>query len=226
MRPLGPQPRRAFSLGDPQMQIVITKDELLARFGNALDVTSKRALLEMSRGLSSGGDKMRTQVRHALQKQTSVKKYGTVVAGTKAFMQTPLSYVIMADGKGLPIQEFKFQIAKNELMKERWSSTQHWKFQLPRDAKGHFGKLVDPTAGVAGVTATVWGTRHAFKRSFMGKTQPVMQRYAGKPSLRALYGPSLAKELTQGQSLQAFEASVHTVVMDAIAKRVAKLLPT
>ena len=79
----------------------------------------------------------------------------------------------------------------------------------------------------AGITADVWNTPHAFKRSFLnkGKGSPFKARTTSKRfPLRTLYGPNLAKELGQGIVPSVFLLAAHEFVGPAIIKRMARLL--
>lgn len=204
------------------MKIEIKVDDVLQRFGRSADNLSDKARLEMSRGLHRGGEKLRTVVRRALKKQTSVKRYGAVTERTKSFLEGDLKLVIKADGIPLPIQEFPWRFSKSLNAKVRWSPREHWRLQA-RDGHGRWGKLADD--GKPGVFATMWGARHAFKRSYEdAKGAPRMVREAGKQKTRALFGPSLAKELLQGTTLDAFNQGARTLVQAEIEKRLTKLL--
>ena len=66
----------------------------------------------IARGLNEGGDRVRTQVQRALQKQTSLVKYASVtsrVRTLRAFDGSP-SYVIVVDGRPTKIGEFKTRV--------------------------------------------------------------------------------------------------------------------
>jgi hypothetical protein len=148
-----------------------------------------RARRELSRGLADGGNKVRTKVRRALQDQTGVVKYATIVSKVTSY-RSALTYVITTTGKGLPIKEFKWSVPGN-------------------------------------VQAMPWNVSHLFARSFRTKVKGLLRaRTTSKRfPIRALYGPSLPKELVKDKSLEAFEAGVRTDVTIAIAKRIAKMMP-
>ena len=58
--------------------IISARDQVLARYGNALAVLGEgQARTALSRALNHEGDKGRTQVKRALVKQTGIK-YGAV----------------------------------------------------------------------------------------------------------------------------------------------------
>lgn len=206
------------------MLIEIRVDGVLARYSQGLDSLSAKARLEIGRGLARGGEKLRTPVRHALKAQTSVKRYGTIVAKTRGWLDAgALAYTIEASGKGLPLDEFPFRASRSKRLSLRWSRREHWRLQ-GRDGAGRFGPLPEVTD--SGVRATMWGASHAFKRSFAHPDRgPVMQREAGKRPLRKLFGPSLPKELLIGKSSAAFKRGATTLILPEIEKRLARLVP-
>ncbi len=59
----------------------------------------------MARGLARGGEKLRTPVRRALKEQTSVKRYGMIVANTRGWLDAGgLQYTIEASALRKPDQ--------------------------------------------------------------------------------------------------------------------------
>lgn len=206
------------------MRIEIRTDAVLARFGRTLDNLSDKAKQEMARGLSRGGEKLRTPVRRALKEQTSVKRYGTIVANTRGWLDAgALTYTIEASGKGLPLSEFPHKASRSKRLAIRWSAKEHWRLQK-RDAGGRFGAL--PAMNDSGVSATMWMKKRGFARSFVHpKRGPLMQRVAGKKGMRKIYGPSLPKELTIGRTAQTFQRQARSIVMNEIEKRLTRLLP-
>ena len=205
------------------MRIDIRMDAVLARFGKSIDMMSTNARQEMSRGLARGGEKLRTPVRRALKEQTSVKRYGTIVANTRGWLDAgALQYTIEASGKGLPLSEFPHKASRSKRLALRWSAKEHWRLQK-RDGMGRFGAL--PAMNDSGVSATMWMKKRGFARSFVHPNRgPLMQRVAGKRSMRKLYGPSLPKELTIGRTAQTFHRLARSIVMDEIEKRLQRLL--
>ena len=206
------------------MRIEIRTDVILARFGKSIDLMSTKARQEMARGLARGGEKLRTPVRRALKEQTSVKRYGTIVANTRGWLDAgALQYTIEASGKGLPLSEFPHKASRSKQLTLRWSAKEHWRLQK-RDSMGRFGAL--PAMNDSGVSATMWMKKRGFARSFVHPERgPLMQRVAGKRSMRKLYGPSLPKELTIGRTAQTFQRLAQSTVMDEIEKRLQRLLP-
>jgi len=206
------------------MRIEIRTDAILARFGRGIDGLGERARQEMARGLARGGEKLRTPVRRALKEQTSVKRYGTIVANTRGWLDAgALTYTIEASGKGLPLSEFPHKASRSKRLALRWSAKEHWKLQK-RDGSGRFGVL--PPMNDAGVSATMWMKKRGFVRSFVHPQRgPLMQRVAGKKGMRKIYGPSLPKELIIGRTAQMFQRSARSIVMNEIEKRLARLVP-
>ncbi|MBX9738686.1 MAG: hypothetical protein K2X62_01360 [Beijerinckiaceae bacterium] len=206
------------------MRIEIRTDAIFARFGAAIDMMSANARQEMARGLARGGEKLRTPVRRALKEQTSVKRYGTIVANTRGWRDaSALTYTIEASGKGLPLSEFPHKASRSKRLALRWSAKEHWRLQK-RDGSGRFGVL--PGMNDTGVSATMWMKKRGFVRSFVHPQRgPLMQRVAGKKGMRKIYGPSLPKELTIGRTAQTFQRLARSIVMDEIEKRLARLMP-
>lgn len=68
---------------------------------------------EIARGLNEAGDRVRTIVRHRLQAQTGVLRYGIITDETSSRQATPghLVYTITGTGKGLPIRDFAVRAA-------------------------------------------------------------------------------------------------------------------
>ena len=169
-----------------------------------------RAITE---GLREGGDKTRTAVRRALVQQTGVKAYKSITSRTRSFADhNGLRYTIVGTGKGMKIAEFP-----------------------TRGTRGPGG----------GVTSHPWSVHHKFKRSFVGTGKLAGRLLARLPGprkevwkaggmygvhkvkmqqFRGLYGPSIAKEIGQGQSASAFFAGAETFVLDRIIVRVGRAL--
>lgn len=147
------------------MRIEIMTDAILARFGRGLDALSDKARQEMVRGLARGGEKLRTPVRRALKEQTSVKRYGTIVANTRGWLDAgALHYKIESSGKGLSLSEFPHRASRSKQLALRWSAKDHWRLQK-RDGRGRFGRL--PQMNDSGVSATMWMKKRGFARSFV-----------------------------------------------------------
>jgi len=154
----------------------------------------------IANGLNEGGDKVRTQVQRALKTQTGVKKYSSITSrmsdsgkGWARAAPGRLAYIIVATGKGIPIQEFPASLTTR------------------------------------GASAKSWGVAHLFKRSFgLHNSKDPSQFRARTTSkrfpIRKLYGPSLPKELVQGQSIETFERSAADIVPAMVIKRLGHVL--
>lgn len=86
-----------------------------------------------------------------------------------------------------------------------------------------------PVAAAIGapVTAEPWAVSHTFARSFMTAKKGLLRARRGKERkpIRALYGPSPAKELIKAETAEAFERAVPMLVVPIIMTRLAKLAP-
>lgn len=203
------------------MQIVVqgTLAEVIAPLTN-LPEKAQRAMRE---GLQQGGDKVRTQVRHALKVQTGVKAYGTIVKHTTGTLSHSgiLNYVIRGDGKGLPIANFPVK-AKDGGAWRRWDRREHYVFQT-RD-HGRFGKAADAAPEVS---AAPWSVMRLFQRSFVHPTKGLMAAYrtgATRIARRPLYGASISKEIVRGGTVEVFHRSVRVDVLPPIEKRLRRAL--
>jgi len=174
----------------------------------------KKVATAIRQGLNEGGDLVRTDVRRALQKTTGLRTYKSVTSRTRSTAATEgaLRYTIIGSGKGIPIKEFT--------------------------TKGTLGPG-------GGVVSNPWATLHKFKRSFVGKGKIAGQFRARLPGpgvekwvkggmygvhkikthpIRALYGPSIPKEMLQGPVPGLFLISAGAQVPPAIIKRVSRAL--
>lgn len=174
---------------------------------------SKNARREMERGLINGGDKLRTEVRRALQEQTGVLRYGTITRNTRGYLDKGgLAYVIVASGSGLPIKEFRTSASG----RARYGDYRDQK----RDGAGRFGGLKSKGGGV---TSAVWNAPRTFQRSYKRKDGGFVAALPGSWAERKLFGPSLPKELTVDQSVAAFEAGAGDI-LDAVLARLEALM--
>lgn len=154
-----------------------------------------RAIVE---GLNEGGDKTRTQVQRALKVQTGVSKYSSITSR-------------MADsGKG-------------------WARAAPGRLQYVIVAKGKGLPIKEFPARLAkAVIAKPWGVAHVFKRSFGlkgGGVDGFRARLGPKRfPIRKLYGPSLPKEIIQGDAAVVFESSAEAFVPAAVIKRLGRVL--
>lgn len=211
------------------MQIVITRDDLIERFGNGLDQLSKTGQLVMSRSLRQGSKLVKTIVLHELQEVTSVKKYGTVSKSSREYMQTPLSWVMTVRGKGLPASEFEYTVPKEgpmaaNLAKVRWSPSKHWMLQR-RTAEGRWQAITTETKPIV---MQMWQKKLPFTRSRISEKDeaPLTQRVPGRRGWRMIYGPNLPNEVVMGTPAEAFQATAKKQVLDVIERNLLKILPT
>ena len=86
-----------------------------------------------------------------------------------------------------------------------------------------------PVSAAAGgpVTAEPWGVSHTFTRSFKTTRQGrlLARRGSARLPVRALRGPSPAKERVKDQSLATFEAAVPGIVEPTVMRRLIRLMP-
>jgi hypothetical protein len=156
----------------------------------------------IARGLNEGGDKVRTRVQRGLKEQTGVKAYRSITSrmrSTRAF----------AEGSRIA-----------------GSSGPAMTYAIIATGKGIPIAEFPVTVTLKGVDAKTWGVDHLFKRSFREKDTGKLRARLGKSRfpIRALYGPSLPKELGQGDIPAIFYAAVAEFVPGAVAKQVARAL--
>lgn len=174
---------------------------------------ANKAKPEMQRGLSDGGNKLRTDVSQALRDQTGVIRYGAITSGVRGYVNKgALSYVIAASGSGLPIRSFRTTATGGRRFGD-------FRDQL-RDRQGQFGEL---KARGGGVTSAVWNAPRTFQRSFRRKDGEFVATLPGERRQRKLYGPSLPKELPVDQSVATWEAGVGEI-LDSVMARLEKLM--
>lgn len=150
----------------------------------------------IARGLNEGGNKVRTQVQHALQRQTGLVKYRSVTSRLLTISASPgkLDYQIIAKGRpAIPIKEFRVKRGPHGVVAFPWAKEHDFK----RSFVGSGGR-------VSG----------AFMARIGKERFPV----------RRLFGPSLAKELDKDQSAEAFNSGASAFVPPAIEKHLDKLL--
>ena len=177
----------------------------------------------IARGLNEGGDKVRTQVQRALQRQTGLVRYGSVTERTRTARayttgtaaksgigpprSASLSYSIIVSGKPTKPDEFHTRVTK-----------------------GRGG----------GVTVWLWGVAHKFKRSFQspwlagGGLRMRTEAVRGAPGprggmvprlpLRGFDGPNLAKEAVKDETAKAFFETTAAVVAPIVEKHMQRAL--
>ena len=167
----------------------------LAKYAQTIEALGDKAQEEMARGLNDGGKLVTTQVRRALQDQTSAKTYAVIVKNTSGIPAQvgDLRYRIQANRGGLPISDFKTRVIR-----------------------GPGG----------GIQATVWGVDKQFQRSFALPSGRMVARVGdAREPVRRLYGPSLAKEMVKGHTLETFIAATNILVVPSISARLSRLMP-
>ncbi len=156
---------------------------------------SAKVPLAIARGLNEGGDKVRTQVQHALQRQTGLVMYRSVTSRVHTIRAYPgkLDYQIIAKGKpAIPIKEFRARLGPRGVVAFPWAKEHDFKRSFVGKGRVSGGFLAR-----------------------LGK-----ERFP----VRRLFGPSLAKELDKGESAQAFNSGADAFVPPAIEKHLDKLL--
>lgn len=168
------------------------------------DLAKAHARIEaaIARGLNEGGDKVRTRVQRGLKTQTNVKAYRSITSrmrSTRAF----------AEGS-----------------RSEGSVGGALTYSIIATGKGIPITEFPVTVTLKGVDAKSWGVDHLFKRSFKEKFKGALRARLGpaRHPIRALYGPSLPKELGKGDIPTIFYASAAEFVPPAIVKHLAKAL--
>ena len=91
---------------------------------------SAKIPLAIARGLNEGGDKVRTQVQHALQRQTGLVMYRSVTSRVHTIRAYPgnLDYQIIAKGKpAIPIKEFRVTRGPRGVVAFPWAKEHDFK---------------------------------------------------------------------------------------------------
>jgi len=196
----------------------------LRKLERELDRIRARMPQAVARGLNEGGDKVRTQVQHALQHQTSLVRYGSV---TKR-VRTARAYatgMAAKSGIGPP----RPSAMAYQIIVSPYPPTRPAEFRT-RVTKGPGG----------GVTMWIWGVAHKFKRSFQSpflgggglRMRPeALRKDIGKKGgktarlpLRGFDGPNLAKEAVKGEAKDAFFDTTASVVAPIVEKHIARAL--
>ncbi len=167
-------------------------------------------------GLNQGGDKVRTEVRRVLQVQMGTRTYRAITSNTRSIRATggALAYQIIGSPKPLKIEEFRIQSRGPKRLGD-------WRDQSR--VKGRFG----PIKAKGSVVAAPWAVSRAFKRSFdlVGRgLVAIRPASAGKGGRRLLYGPTVAKEMLQGETPRAFARAAQRHVPLIILARLGRSL--
>ena len=169
-------------------------------------------------GLNQGGDKVRTEVRRVLQVQMGTRTYRAITSNTRSIRATggTLAYQIIGSRTPLEIKEFRIQSRGPKRLGD-------WRDQSR--IGGRFG----PIKAQGNVVAAPWSVSRAFKRSFdlVGKglvsTRPA-EGGKSRGSRRLLYGPTVAKEMLQGETPRAFVRAAARHVPPIILARLGRSL--
>ena len=184
--------------------VVEERDPIARRFGAALDrLGEKRARLVLARTLNHQGAKAFTAVKRALRSQTSIPS--AVIARSMRARRaagqggSALEYVITGRGSELSL------------------------------------KLFQPRQDDVGTTALVWGRRQTYVVAFMGPYPgAIAPRLNGhvfhregpdRIPIGRSWGPSVPKEMVEGQTAETFDASAAGIAARAaheIARELAK----
>ncbi len=167
----------------------------LKRLERDLDRLRVKIPLAVARGLNEGGDKVRTQVQRALQKQTSLVRYVSVTSRTRtvrAFGESP-SYSIIVNGRATKPKEFKTRVVKGPgggVTVVMWNNPH----RFPR----------------------------SFQQAVRGGLR--MRLGGSRLPIRGFDGPNLAKEAVKDETKRAFFDTVETAIVPAVEKMLAKAL--
>jgi hypothetical protein len=207
------QDRRESASGICEGVIVLTlkiDSADLKQLERALDRMQARLPQAISRGLNEGGDRVRTQVQRALQKQTGLVRYASVTkrvrtarayatglapkSGIGPSRPGSLSYQIIVSGK-------------------------------PPTRPDEFRTRVTTGPG-GGVIIFMWGIAHKFKRSFQQKFKLGLRARLGaaRDKIRGFDGPNLAKEAVKDQTAEAFFRTADAVVVPIVEKAIMRAL--
>ena len=182
--------------------LVEEADPIARRFGATLAAMGeRRARFVLARTLNHSGAKAFTAVKRALRSQASIP--AAIIARSMQARRAagmgdgPLEYVITGRGRPLSL------------------------------------KLFSPRQDDVGTSAFVWGRRQMFVTSFMGPRPGIIaprlgghvfHRVSGsRLPIEMTFGPSVPKEMVEGQSAQAFRTSARGIA-DRAAHEIAREL--
>lgn len=181
----------------------------LKKLEKQLDRMAAKLPQAIARGLNEGGDKVRTQVQRALQKQTSLVKYSSVTSRVR----TMRGYGASAPKSGIgPVGpgslSYSIIVAGHPPTKPKEFRT--------RVTKGPGG----------GVTIIMWNSPHKFRRSFQQAQRGGLRARLGGPRtpIRSFDGPNLAKEAVKDEAKAAFFDTVETAIVPAVEKQIMRAL--
>jgi hypothetical protein len=167
-----------------------------------------RIPVAIARGLNEGGDKVRTQVRAAMRKQTGLVRLKSITERSSTVRAFPAGSARYAGGPfGLNGSAY--------VMVFRGKPTKPDEF-VTRVTRGPGG----------GVMVRMWGVDHKFPRSFQQLIKGGLRMRLGGPRLpiRGFDGPNLAKEAVKGEVAETFTREANSLVMPMIEKRIARII--
>src|SRR5687768_5873204 len=168
-------------------------DQAMKRFGAKLEALGKgQAAKVMARALNHEGDKVRTQVRTAISKQTGILK-GRLNLITHGANESTLTYTLTTTGRETNVAAYKRRQVEKGISAAPWGNRRIFEKAFMLKSK----------MGIQGVVSadTEGGTQLAFIR-----------RPGDRKKLHPLYGPNLARELIKDESKEAFERNVDMIV--------------
>lgn len=219
---------------------------LVGRFrGVAKLLASERGRTELHRGVIDAGRKVKTKVQKATKNQMGLKagNYSSyVVAGTRGVpRKESLSFEIFGVKGGAKIEQYKGLMAvksggraarrmnagrgaedQGTVRSAVWNNPRVFKRSFT--AAGGFFAMRPPSAGtLARAPKALWtfGLKPGQPRGAGGRFEATGVRY-GK--IRRLFGPSLMKEIPQGDSLSVFMREGPALLEQAVSKRITKLM--
>lgn len=206
---------------------------------------SARGQNELHRGVVDAGRKVKTKVQRAVGQQMALKPgnyQGYVVAGTRGVPRKELlAYDIFGVKGGTDIEKYKGLMsvksggrasrrmnAGREISDQGTVRSAVWNnprvFKRSFATSGGFFAMRPPSAGTSKVAPRAFwtfGLKTGQPRGAGGRFAPSGVRY-GK--VRRLFGPSLMKEIPEGESLAIFLRHGPILLEEAVSKRLTKLM--
>src|SRR5687768_13015009 len=179
-------------------------DQVMKRFGDQLaSLGAGQAAKVMARALNHEGDKVRTQVRSAISKQSGIDK-GRLGIITHGASGGSLTYTLSVTDREKNIGGFKARKVADGISAQPWGTRRVF-------PGAFFLKSKKGTQGAVGA-GTEGGTLLAFVR-----------KPGERKKLKPLFGPNLARELLKDESKDAFERNVGLIV-DRIGHEIGYLI--
>jgi hypothetical protein len=215
----------------------------LRKFRNVpIRLSSDRFKTEAGRAVGDAGRRIKTRVQKTVYKQMALKP-GTyqkvVVRNTRGFLRPgALKYEIYSHKGGLPIQNYKGLKAlstRGKVYKKsnegRGSSDRGYVrsgvWNNPRTFKRSFANnngffaMLKKEAKRAPKALWTYGHKTSQPRGPDGKFAKSNKKYG---VVRRLYGPSLAKEIPNGDSLKVFMSEGPVILREKVEKRMSKFM--